>query len=565
MRVGEELTNCEQPIEIPLLTMLEAESMLQPKTNFEWSDDGSKELINSLDFLPLAITQAAAFISRNRITFAKYLNLLRTSDSDMKDLLSENLNDPRRDLDAPHSVIRTWKVSFDQITKQKPRAAAILSLMAVLDRQGIPEMLLRANGESWIEFTTAVGTLQAFSLINAEKGGATFGMHRLVQLSVQNWLERQGFIIGWQAAGLSILREAFPTGRYENWSTCNVLLPHVQVVLAYDLPAETSLGERADILYKLAIYLSEHGRTDAAQSLLLSAVKIQERIYGFGDPLTLASNSYLVKFHYRLDELTLAESLGVQVLQSTKKILGAEHPLTAFCMSSLADVYTTQGECNLSEELYVDAIRVQQKALGVEHPGTLASISNLAVLYLNQNYLEKAQELAERVLTTRKENLGSYHPRTLSSMNLLGEICRRRGMREKAEELFVQVLKGGQQILGTEHPQTLQSVGGLARTYGDRGWLKKAEHLQVLVLDVSKRVLSVDHPDTLSGMSNLAHTWRLQGCDERARVLMSETVELSKKVLGVDHPSTRSRVQTMEKWLEKSGHEDRSHKRLKTE
>src|SRR5437762_5511421 len=34
-----------------------------------------------------------------------------------------------------------------------------------------------------------LGTLQAFSLIAAEKGGETFVMHRLVQLSTRNWLE----------------------------------------------------------------------------------------------------------------------------------------------------------------------------------------------------------------------------------------------------------------------------------------------------------------------------------------------------------------------------------------
>jgi hypothetical protein len=69
----------------------------------------------------------------------------------------------------------------------------MLSLMAVLDRQGIPKMLLRRDGERerGFEFTTALGMLQAFSLVAVEKGGPSFGIHRLVQVSTQKWLELQ--------------------------------------------------------------------------------------------------------------------------------------------------------------------------------------------------------------------------------------------------------------------------------------------------------------------------------------------------------------------------------------
>ena len=81
--------------------------------------------------------------------------------------------------------------------------------MAVLDRQGIPKTLLRRDGERRTEFTTALGTLQAFSLIAVEKGGTTFEIHRLVQISVQRWLEFQGETAKWQVEALKVLRAAF--------------------------------------------------------------------------------------------------------------------------------------------------------------------------------------------------------------------------------------------------------------------------------------------------------------------------------------------------------------------
>jgi hypothetical protein len=174
--------------------------------------------------LPLAITQAAAYISENDIPLEEYLEAFRADDSDVQDLLSEDLRDHRRGFESQSSVIRTWKVSFDQIRKQKQRAAEILSLMAVLDRQGIPRTLLRRDGEREVEFTTALGTLKAFSLVTAEKGGASFEIHRFVQVSTQKWLDLQGETAKWQEESLKVLTSAFPSGAYGTWETCETCL-----------------------------------------------------------------------------------------------------------------------------------------------------------------------------------------------------------------------------------------------------------------------------------------------------------------------------------------------------
>jgi hypothetical protein len=64
----------------------------------DWSDVDAMRLIEELAYLPLAITQAAAFISENSLTVSEYLELLDTGDADLKDLLSEHLEDPRREI-----------------------------------------------------------------------------------------------------------------------------------------------------------------------------------------------------------------------------------------------------------------------------------------------------------------------------------------------------------------------------------------------------------------------------------------------------------------------------------
>ena len=261
-RVGELLCDRQPAIVVHPLDSLKAEAMLQSKVaKDKWSVNHAHNLLSELDNLPLAITQAAAFISDNNITIKEYLDILHENKLGVADLLFEDLQDPRRDLDAPSSVMQTWKISFDQIRKQEPRAADVLSLMAVLDRQGIPKMVLSQEGDRTINLTSALGTLQAFSLITAERGGASFEVHRLVQLSTRRWLEFQGDIAEWQQEALVRLSSIFPDGEdYEDWVTCEVLSPHTQIVLQYESLWKSHLLSRAMLLRNVASYNMEQGR-----------------------------------------------------------------------------------------------------------------------------------------------------------------------------------------------------------------------------------------------------------------------------------------------------------------
>ena len=109
----------------------------------------------------MAITHAAAYIDENQIPVAKYIDLLQADDSELISLLDrEELVDHRRDSKSSSSILQTWKISFDQIQRKHQRAAQILSLMAILDRQGIPKLLLLDDDERESNFFEAIGVLR---------------------------------------------------------------------------------------------------------------------------------------------------------------------------------------------------------------------------------------------------------------------------------------------------------------------------------------------------------------------------------------------------------------------
>ncbi|OCL04339.1 hypothetical protein AOQ84DRAFT_324569, partial [Glonium stellatum] len=276
--VGIKLANGEQPISVLQMTLQEAKTMMLSKISEKESccESDLITLLNDLECLPLAITQAAAFISENRITLSAYLKYLHADDAN---ILDNEFYDWRRDSEKSNSVIQTWKLSFDQIRRQNPRAANILSLMAVLDRQGVQSFLLREDqGEA--EFIKAIGTLRAFSFITAEKGGEVFEMHRLVQLATQKWLHFQGLLGQWQEHALNILSEEFPFVTYENWAVCEGLFPHAQVILRYAFKSESCALQYATLLSNLGWYDNTQGRYDTAYHRLSNALEEREKTLG---------------------------------------------------------------------------------------------------------------------------------------------------------------------------------------------------------------------------------------------------------------------------------------------
>lgn len=186
-RLGERLVPGQRPIAIEPFEMEDAKCLLSKRVQLEDDVDEalSHQLLQTLDFLPLAITQATAFLAENEISIAEYLEILQRDDSEMKEFLATDIYDPGRDSDLSNSILQTWKVSFDQIRTQKPLAAEILSLMAVLDRQAISDRLLCRGRKIGIDFVKAIGVLKAFSMIKAESGNKVFSTHRLIQLATQ--------------------------------------------------------------------------------------------------------------------------------------------------------------------------------------------------------------------------------------------------------------------------------------------------------------------------------------------------------------------------------------------
>ena len=539
--LGTDLANGELCIEVPTFSPQEARELLQSKLERELGllDMPNLEtLLDVLGYIPLAITQAAAFIKRRGQTLQKYLEALEKDKQNLADFLSQELQDHRRQRGFPNSIFRTWKLSFDQILAQEPLTAKLLSLIAMLDPQRIPEKLLRRLIERDIDFWIAIGTLNGFALISQEIGGDTYTIHPLVQASVHYWLEQKGQKAEYAGQALQLLAEEFPNGDHEHRETCESMLAHAQAVLCYQCTLEDDIKHRAALLYNVGWFDWRQGRYESAIQEVSEAYHINREQLGEDATTTLNSSSLFASVLRNQGKYEAAEEMNRRALAGREKVLGVEHPYVLTSVNNLALVLQDQGKYEAAEEMNRRALAGREKVLGVEHPETLTSVNNLASVFRDQGKYEAAEELHRRALVGREKVLGVEHPYILASVSSLALVLQDQGKYEAAEELHRRALAGSEKVLGIEHPDTLASVNNLATVLQDQGKYETAEELHRRALAGSEKVLGVEHPDTFISVSNLASVLQDQGKYEAAEEMNRRDLEGCEKVLGVEYPDT---------------------------
>ncbi|WPJ61335.1 hypothetical protein SMAC4_13446 [Sordaria macrospora] len=529
-------------IEIGPMAQTDALALLEKKLGSVLDNNVAVNLVQALDFVPLAISQAAAYIQARapRSSPEKYLAEFRESERNRSKLLQYDGGDLRRDGGASNAILTTWKISFEHIRSKQLSAANLLSLMSFFDRQGIPGWVLNPSTitqDGAFSFEDDVAMLRDYCLITADETEDMFEMHGLVQLSTRRWLETFGQEETFREQYIERMAALFPTGQFENWSICRTLFAHARVTLDYQ-PSENTVESWAIILHNGGWYAWSQGKYEDAQQMLGKAREVRERRLGIDDMATLSSTSLLASVFLDRGLWKEAEKLFVQVMETSKAKLGANHPLTLTSMANLASTYRNQGRWEEAEKLFVQVMETRKAKLGADHPDTLTSMGNLASTYRNQGRWEEAEKLEVQVMETRKAKLGADHPETLTSMGNLASTFWNQGRWEEAEKLFVQVMETSKAKLGADHPETLTSMSNLASTYRNQGRWEEAEKLDVQVMETSKAKLGADHPDTLTNMGNLASTYRNQGRWEEAEKLDVQVMETSKAKLGADHPET---------------------------
>ena len=473
-RVAGRLARKGKPIVLQPMSEQEATSLFLSKLGDDSSNINEAEvhaLLDELDHLPLAVSQAAAFIQENCISVAEYTIALQGSDAE--EFLHEELDDSRRDEDSINSVYRTLKLSYDQIKEQKPRAAELLCLLAMLDRQSIPKSLLKVA-----EVTTSLGVLQSFNLVTSRAGLQSFQMHRLVQSFVRISVQRDNAACKWQEKALACVSKDYPTEiGVAEWPICDALAPHVHIVTGYEYKSTEARLDLAHLLCWAADFDIERGMyTQALERAKWSRELFRELVPEDDERLAAATWLYGRLRYYQAQnakDADVAEELLEKAL-SIARYPSLTYGETAFELSHLCYDQGNEKRClemgKASFECWKDS----------EGPNSVRTLDNmhdyaleLALLGHEEEGIAMWQEIMERCPASD----ASENTKTVFTYRSMAGIAEFQDDAAMAEVFYADLAKISETLYYSEHVHVLDYRLSHAEQIMRQGRLDEATRL----------------------------------------------------------------------------------------
>lgn len=518
----------------------EACALLRRKFNFTIKSEIAMTLITALDNIPLALTQAAAFINRTpRMSISKYLEALKEN---RIRVLEEGQVDIRRDSEAANSTTTTWQLSFDYIRNRCPGAARLLSLMCFFDRQDIPRSLLEGNyakhhehGQS--DFETDLYMLTSFCLVEPNAACTAFEMHGLVQQATRDWLERHEEAMYWKELAIVLMDKQYPVEHHDNRMVCAMLQPHAEAILKNIPQDEDALEAWASLAFKVAWRMSDRGDTAKAYRYFLDSYDVRRILWGEDAPLTLDSLNSLALILHGSGQYVEAKEMYQRTLQGQVRTLGARSRQALNTTVNLAGLYNDECHWIEATALLEEAATTCTETLGPVHPLTVSAKTLLATTYRSQDRWSEALQLELLILEIHENQSGPDHPQTLGMKSNLAFTYRKQGRLDAAEQLQIQILQAYSTLPDLEI-ETLALKSHLATTYRDQGRLSEASSLQSEVVQASQTILGPSHFDTMTRMSHLGIIYCAQKRYSEALSLETQVFALRESILGPEHIST---------------------------
>jgi tetratricopeptide (TPR) repeat protein len=514
---------------------VEAVQLLKNTLVETFPQDEMAELVQTLDYMPLAITQAGALINKHspRLTIPSFIaDFLNTRDAERTKLLDSSMTEPGRDRERTNSIVATWHITFQYVRRTKPSAARLLSLMCMFDRQGIPETLLVGQyGEditlirrttlhaSWrkrwhssrsksqnkerkekdYRFDDDWQTLTDFLLIKTNADGHHFDMHRLVQLTTRKWLDLQSELQPWKDKFVGLMNDNYPD--------LKDIVPHALAAVTYRPLGGKALQSWGYLMHKLASYRAEQAHFEIARNMYHGAYEAFEITLGMDDPQTLTSareTAYVISLQ---GNLVLSETLQRKVLAARERVLGPEHLDTLNSMDDLGDVLMEQHKFEEGYAIKLKALEIRERVFGTDDQITQRSMGSISLDLLLNGKIKEGEAMLLKENAARNGDTGTdFDDEWCRSMRALGVMAKFRGNLKEAEALFRQILVVQQTAMTTEigsKEQLIQAVYDLAKVLKMQEQYIEAEALYRRALDGYVKASS-EEKETLSIMAQLA-------------------------------------------------------------
>jgi hypothetical protein len=254
----------DRTIEIGPMAFPEASKLFQKVSGLKIRQNQEIEkLLDLLEYLPHAISQAASYIRERHITIVAYTDMIRKANDDGRSALLQTTISNVNDVDTlPRSIMTTWDLSFSQIQEVNPSAIELLRFMSLIG-PNIPLSVVRSAQltklgiDDDLAFHEAMGLLASYRLVIPSHSnhiqGSTYRLHSLVGLRTRTSVVDKSRLIG---IALDAVEQLFPEpdSSKRNTKKCAGMLQHAQAVLRHSADFPEFEPIRNALKYKVELH-----------------------------------------------------------------------------------------------------------------------------------------------------------------------------------------------------------------------------------------------------------------------------------------------------------------------
>jgi tetratricopeptide (TPR) repeat protein len=527
-------------------------------------------LSHALGGLPLALEQAAAYMTERRIGPAAYLKRFRAHADATQNFLAAGLKHGGGTR-YEKTVATTWLLTLQQLT---PLARAALKMIAWLGPEEIPRHLFTEQPAAILDAAqsldpvstedtaspaeaveAALALLARYSLIKLSE--TTLTCHRLVQ-TTQRWQEPKAWLLRVIAWVNVCVPSDPPPNNVRSWpriwnplqKPLEALLAHEQVLADKLSPSEATLAGLTRLLNQLGLFYGGKANLLSAEPLHRRVISILEASLGPDNPNLSAALNNLALLLQATNRLAEAEELMRRALKIGETNFGHDHPNVTSALNNLAQLLKATNRLAEAEELMRRALKIDEASYGPDHPEVATDLNNLATLLKATNRLAEAEEPMRRALKIDEASYGLDHPNVAIRLNNLAQLLKATNRLVEAEEPMRRALKIDEASYGLDHPNVAIRLNNLASLLQATNRLAEAEEPMRRVVSIFEASLGPDHPNVATALNNLASLLQITNRLAEAEEPMRRALRIDEASYGPDHPDVATDLNNLAQLLQ---------------
>ncbi|MFJ3715570.1 FxSxx-COOH system tetratricopeptide repeat protein [Streptomyces sp. NPDC090057] len=554
----------------------------------ELQPEQAARIAQALGNLPLALEQAAAWLSETGMPVDEYLHIFEDERADLDSQRSELLA-AGVPVDYPEPVAAAWNMSLGRLAERHPGAHQLLQVCSFFAPEPIPRRIfvgvrgvelpaeLTQVLRSPVKLGEALREINRYSLIKINHRDSTIQMHRLVRAVLVGRMSPQEQADMRHAAHI-LLANADPLDvAAGNWPRYAELLVHARFSRALDCDD----GWVRDMVVNLIRYLYRSGDHLTCAEYGREVVETWNGRRGEADLQTLNVAGTLGHTLRALGHFREASELNDRSLRLLRESVGEDHPDTLAAIGAVSQSTQVRGDFDASVKLEEDrwrrAVRVFEdgdptllaaandyalalrlvgrytraldidtqardaanRSLGYDALLTLLITSNLSIDVRESGDYLRSREMQEETLQRVRHVIKDRSaPVSLIAARTLAVARRKAGDHAGALELNEETLRLYRGKFGERNLNVAATVLNLSMDLRQNADLDRARAVGVQCLNTLRDLLGPRHPYALAAAADLSVTRRLIGEVDEALAEDKDTYAAHCAVLGEEHPAS---------------------------